>query len=131
MKKDIVIPAIKNVTVVVKPPAKGGLWSVHLANANTFPLSNILVATRGYSQKSAEPEETSVLRHFFDELEANSSRQIELIDPQVFHLFNEYAVTYYINQEICFKKFIFVPGSITDGNLVFNPVLNTRVVSHS
>ncbi len=131
MRKDIVIPEIKNVTVVVKPPEQRGHWHVHLVNTNNFPIENVLVATKGYSKKSADREETSVLRHFFEQLGPGRSLQIELIDPQVFHLFNEYAVTYYVDKEIYYKKFIFVPGSITIDNLIFNPVLQANVVTHA
>jgi hypothetical protein len=129
MIEDINIPEIKNVTVVIKPEDK--LWSVHLINANSFPIENILVAAKGYGKKEPEREETGTLRHFYDKLDENASLQIELIDPKVFHLFNEYGVTYYIHDEIYFKKFVFVPDSITEENLMDNEILGTSAVTHS
>jgi len=131
MKVDINIPEIKNVTVVVKPEGGGEYWSVHLVNSNSFILKDILVASKGYSQKTPGREETSVIRQFFETLEANTSMQIELIDPEVFHLFNEYGVTYYINKEIYFKKFVFIPDSIHVGNLSHNKIMDADVVVHS
>ena len=131
MKQDINIPEIKNVTVVVKPEDEGDQWSVHLVNSNAFALENILVASKGYSQKAPGREETSVIRQYFEALEANTSMQIELIDPEVFHLFNEYGITYYIGKEIYFKKFVFVPDSITTDNLNNNEIMGTKVVTHS
>jgi hypothetical protein len=131
MKQDINIPEIKNVTVVVKPEDGGDHWSVHLVNGNSFVLKDILVASKGYSQKAPGSEETSIIRQFFEKLEANSSRQIELIDPEVFHLFNEYGVTYYVDKEIYFKKFVFVPDSITKENLIVNVIIGSKVVTHS
>ncbi len=131
MKKDIHLPEIVNVTVAIQPGEDGEHWRVHLVNGNEFLIKNILVASKGYGKKEPDREETSVIRQFFDELPAKSSLQIELIDSQVFHLFNEYGVTYYINDEIHFKKFVFVPDSILRDNLIFNEILSTEVVTHS
>ena len=102
MNKDIPKPEVKNVTVVVKPGSKDEHWSVHLINSNPFAIKNILVASEGYGKKEPNREKTSIIRQFFEKLEGESSLEIELIDPKVFHLFNEYGVTYYINSEIYF-----------------------------
>ena len=131
MNKDIPDHQVVNVTVVVKPEKEGGHWSVHLVNTNDFAIKNILVASIGYAEKSPSQEKTSTLRQFFDEVKANSFIQIELIDPEVFHLFNEYGVTYYINNEIYFKKFVFVPDSILPANLRYNEVMETEVIEHA
>jgi hypothetical protein len=131
MNKDIPDIEVKNVTVVVKPEKEGEHWSVHLVNANDFPIKDILVASTGYAEKSSNQEKTSTIRQFFDELAGKDSVQIELIDPQVFHLFNEYGVTYYIDKEIYFKKYVFVPDSIVRDNLRHNQVMDTEVVEHS
>jgi hypothetical protein len=131
MKKDIPTPEVKNVTVVIKPEDTGEHWTVHLVNSNEFSLRNILVASEGYGKKEPNRQKTSTLRQFFEVLEARSSLQIELIDPKVFHLFNEYGVTYYIDDEIYFKKFVFVPDSILEENLIFNTILDSKVVTHS
>jgi len=131
MKKDIPTPEVKNVTVVIKPEDEGEHWTVHLVNSNNFPIHNILIASEGYGKKEPNRQETSTLRQFFEILEAQSSLQIELIDPKVFHLFNEYGVTYYFENEIYFKKFVFVPDSILDENLIFNSILDSKVVTHS
>ena len=131
MKKDIPTPKVKNVTVVIKPEEEGEHWTVHLVNSNEFSLHNILVASEGYGKKEPNREETSIIRQFFEVLEAKSALQIELIDPKVFHLFNEYGVTYYIDDEIYFKKFVFVPDSILEENLIFNALLDSKVITHS
>ena len=131
MKKDIPALEVKNVTVVIKPEDTGEHWTVHLVNTNDFSLHNILVASEGYGKKEPNRQETSTLRQFFEVLEAQSSLQIELIDPEVFHLFNEYGVTYYLGNEIYFKKYVFVPDSILKENLIFNAILESKVVTHS
>ena len=131
MNKDIQKPVVKNVTVVIKPGEINEHWSVHLINFNSFPIENILIASEGYGKKEPNREKTSVIRQYFEELSGESSIQIELIDPKVFHLFNEYGVTYYIDGEIYFKKFVFVPDSILSENLINNTILGDKVVTHS
>lgn len=131
MNKDIPVNEVKNVTVVVKPGGEGEHWSVHLVNNNDYSIANVLVASTGYAEKGPDRQETSTLRQFFDDVNPSSAIQIELIDPKVFHLFNEYGVTYYIEREIYFKKFVFVPDSIIKENLRHNVVLNAEVVEHS
>lgn len=131
MNKDIPKPEVKNVTVVIKPGPEHEHWSVHLVNSNSFPIKNILVASEGYGKKEPNREKTSIIRQFFEQLSEESSLQIELIDPKVFHLFNEYGITYYIDNEIYFKKFVFVPDSILTENLIYNTILEEKVVTHS
>lgn len=131
MNKDLPDLEVTNVTVVIKPEGKDQHWSVHLVNDNDFAINNILVASKGYSDKTKSDEQTSVLRHFIEELAARSAAQIELIDPAVFHMFNEYGVSYYIDKDIYFKKFVFVPDSILEDNLTHNAIMASRVIEHS
>ena len=133
MRKDIHVPQPENVYVVVKYEIIDGSpnWSVHLLNENTFAIKNILMVSRGYGKTNGKEEETSVLRQFFEELGPKSSVQIELIQPEVLHLFNEYALTYYIDSLIYDKKCIFVPDSITINNLVRINLLDAKGVLHS
>lgn len=131
MNKDLPENEVKNVTVVIKPGNKDEHWSVHLINGNDFTIKNILVASQGYAEMSDNREMTSTIRQFFEELGPMSTTQIELIDPAVFHLFNEYGVTYYIDKEIYFKKFVFVPDSIIRENLQYSPIMMAEVIEHS
>lgn len=131
MNKDIPKHVVKNVTIVITPEKKNAYWSVHIINTNEFPITSVLVASTGYSEKGPDRERTSTIRHSITEVAANSSVHVELIDPKVFHLFNEYGVTYYIGKDLYFKKFLFVPDSIVKGNLSYNAILDAEVVEHS
>jgi hypothetical protein len=131
MRKDITIPEVKKVSVVIKPEQQGEHWSVHLVNDNEKALTNILVVSSGYIKKEEIDEKTSTLRHFLDDLQAHSSKQVELIDPKVFHLYNEFEITYYLDEQLYFKKFVFYPDSIHLKNLNHNDILGTGVVVHS
>ena len=133
MKKDIPNLKAENVSIVVKFEQLDGqeFWSVHLLNENSFAINDILIVSKGYGKSAGKEEVTSTLRQFQDKLEGNSSMQIELIQPEVFHLFNEYLLTYYVDGHIYDKKCIFVPDSITKENLVNIRLLQAKGILHS
>jgi len=56
---------------------------------------------------------------------------IEPIDAKVLHLNNEYWVSYYIGPQIYDKRFVFVPDTICEENLVFIQELEKEGVLHS
>lgn len=133
MKKDIEIPQVENVTLAVVKEGLPGLeeWKVYLINYNDFPIDNTLVASQGYGEKQGEKQKTTVLRHFLETVPAKGHAVIEPIDPAVFHLNNEYWVSYYIGSQIYDKRFVFVPDTICDENLIFIKELEREGVLHS
>ncbi|MBX2944273.1 MAG: hypothetical protein KF725_00455 [Cyclobacteriaceae bacterium] len=131
---DIEIPEVKNVSVAItckQQPGETAEWSVYLINKNPFPIENTLVASKGYGEKDGQEQQTSVLRHFIETVPAHSAALVEPIDPAVFHLDNEYWVSYYIGTTIFDKRFVFVPDSIREENLIFIKELNAEGVLHS
>ncbi|GIV37164.1 MAG: hypothetical protein KatS3mg032_1543 [Cyclobacteriaceae bacterium] len=134
MMRDIEIPQVKNVTIAVvrrQSPGEADEWQVFLINNNSVPLQNALVASKGYGLKDGEEQRTSILRHFFSEVPARGTVHIEPIDPAVFHLNNEYWVSYYIGSTIFDKRFVFVPDSICEANLRYIEELNMEGILHS
>jgi hypothetical protein len=134
MIKDIEIPEVKNVTLAVarsKDILGKDEWRVYLINNNEHPLDNTLVASQGYGEKNGEKQTTSVLRHFLETVPPHSSALIEPIDPAVFHLNNEYWVSYYIGSQIFDKRFVFVPDTICEENISFIKELEMEGILHS
>lgn len=134
MKKDINIPEVKNVTFAIvrkKNEADEYIWEVHLINNNDVLLKNILIMSKGYGEMNGEKIETSTLRHFFDEVAANNALLIEPIDPKLFILNNEYGLTYYVNNEIFYKKFTFTPAAMDEIHLTKINVLEAEGILHS
>ena len=133
MIKDIQVPEVKNVKLAVAREGIKGLeeWKVYLINKNEFPIENTLVASKGYGEKEGEKQKTSILRHFLETVPANGSTVIEPIDSSVFHLNNEYWVSYYIGSQIYDKRFLFVPDTICDKNVIFIKELEMEGVLHS
>ncbi len=134
MKKDILKPEVKNVTVaIIKKTNELNVneWSVYLINQNDYDLENTLVSSTGYGQTNDEIQKTSTLRHFLQTVSANSVALIEPIQEEVFHLNNEYWVSYYAESKVFDKKFIFLPESIKEENLTYIKELDTKGILHS
>ncbi len=134
MIKDIHVPVVKKVTLAVvceKNVLLQQEWRVYLINSNEVPIENTIVSSTGYGEKNGEQQKTSTLRHFLQTVPAYSSALVEPINSDVFHLNNEYWVSYYIGQQLFDKRFVFVPDTIREENLSFIKELEREGVLHS
>lgn len=138
MKQDISFDPVEGVSVAVIPDAEAQtpegqpIWQVYLLNHNAFPLSNVIVNANGYGQQEdGEKVRTSTLRYLFEEVPPRTAVPIEIIDPALFHLNNQYWVSYYRGSQIFDKKFIFVPDSIVADNFTHIALLDQMGVLHS
>jgi hypothetical protein len=127
MKKDIPENKVENVAIAVvlesaDPVSKE--WGVYLINMKRSSLQTVLVSSRGYGVKDGIEVKTSVLRHSIGDIGGHNYAKIEVIDEQVFGLTNEYLLSYYIDGQIFDKKYIFLPESIVETNMIRIPVLN-------
>jgi len=134
MKKDIDFIPVRNVQLAVvkeENVSNGMLWKVHILNKNNVAITNVLIASKGYGEKDGEKQSTSILRHYIEIIGPEDSAVIEPIDSNLFHLFNEYWVSYYIDDQIYDKKFIFVPGSISEQNMTYIDMIQNDGVLHA
>jgi hypothetical protein len=134
MKKDINFLPVEGVQVAIaRQENELGQydWRVYILNQNDAPITNVFVTSKGYGQKDDEEQKTSTLRHFFAEIKPDGHEIVETIMPDVFHLNNEYWVSYFIGDQIFDKKFIFVPDSIIEENLVTVPLLGLEGILHT
>jgi len=99
-------------------------WTVYLINLKNEPITNVLISAKGYGEKDGRIVKTSVLRHFLGDIAPQAFAGVEAIDTEVFGLTNEYWLSYYIGGTIYDKKFIFLPESIVDENLMKIPLVN-------
>lgn len=134
MKKDIEFPIVEGVKITIARTINENQeaeWDVYLINRLKIPLNNVFVTSRGYGfNKDGSPVKTSQLRHFYKDVTAEQIIKIEIITPEVFHLNNEYWVSYFIDNQVFDKKFIFVPDSIREENLIFIDQLNLEGILH-
>lgn len=128
MRKDINFSPVKDVHVVVGKDGEG--WKVFLINRTRDKLENVMVTSRGYGETKAEKQQTSTLRHLIPFIEPGEYALIEPIDESIFHLNNEYWVSYFIDGQVYDKKFIFVPDSILEENLIFIEELEMKGILH-
>jgi len=134
MKKDIDFIPVQNVQLAIvkeKNVSNDMLWKVHILNNNNVAITNVLIASKGYGEKDGEKQSTSILRHYIETIGPEEGALIEPIDPNLFHLFNEYWVSYYIDDQIYDKKFIFVPGSISEQNMKYIDMVQNDGVLHA
>lgn len=115
MKSDLKIPKVTGVEMAaVKRADDEELWDIYIINRNGFALNNVLISSRGYGKKNDEEQQTSVLRHMIVELDARTYTKVEPIQKEVFHLTNQYWVSYYANGNVYDKKYIFLPDTIQE-----------------
>jgi len=127
MKVDLPNNIVEDVAIAIvlmneTPEVKN--WTVYVINLKNEVINNVLITSKGYGEKDGKQVRTSLLRHFIGNLAAKSFAGVEAIDTQVFGLTNEYWLSYYIDKEIFDKKFIFLPESIVEGNMIRIPILN-------
>jgi len=127
MKKDLpenIVEDIYMAVVLENESPTERHWNVYLINQKEEDIKNVLISSKGYGTKDDREVKTSVLRHFIGDVSAKAIALIEAIDEQVFGLTNEYLLSYYIDETIYDKKFIFLPESIVDTNLIRIPLVN-------
>ncbi|ALL06550.1 hypothetical protein AQ505_14210 [Pedobacter sp. PACM 27299] len=127
MKKDLPENIVEDIAVAVvltseSPEFKN--WTVYLINLKNEVLENVMISSKGYGEKDGRKVQTSVLRHSLGNVMPQSFAGVEAIAPEVLGLTNEYWLSYYINNVIYDKKFIFLPESIVDENLIRIPLVN-------
>jgi hypothetical protein len=133
MKSDIPFYPVEGIQIAIarkKNELEQFEWFVYLLNKNDYPIYDVLVTSKGYGEKEGEEQKTSTLRHMIGYIGPNSNSLIEPIDPALFHLFNQFWVSYYVADQIYDKKFIFVPESITDENIIPISDLDMEGVLH-
>lgn len=132
MKKDIEFPSVKDVSVAVIPK-NGDLkspWKVYLINTGEVAIQKIMITSTGFGKQKGEDQKTSTLRYSFDELKANKYKAIELIDPAVFHLNNEYWISFWVGNQLYDKRYLFVPDSLNEQHFTTIPLIDEKGILH-
>jgi hypothetical protein len=133
MREDLLGPKVENVAIVVakqKGEDNEDIYNVYLLNLREDIMEGIIITSRGYGENhnTGEKIKTSTLRHCLEILLPNEAAKIEPIMEEVFPLANEYWVSFWVNDVMYDKKFVFVPDSITNDNMIDIPQLGTKGV---
>jgi hypothetical protein len=100
------------------------VWNVYAINYTQHQMHGVLVSSKGYGIIDGEEKKTSALRHFLDEIPALSYVKIEPIQAELFLISNEYWMSYYIQDKIYERKYVFAPNSIIEEKLETVSLLN-------
>lgn len=133
MREELLGPKVENVAVsVVQEMGEEGLpiYNVYLLNLRDDIMEGIIITSKGYGThlETGEKIQTSTLRHCLEILLPNEAAKIEPIMEDVFALANEYWVSFWVNDVMYDKKFVFVSGTITEENLREIPILGAKGV---
>lgn len=116
MKSDILIPKVENVFLAAvqewSDDFNDNVWYVYLINDSDYDLDNVMLVSKAFGTIDGEMKKTSLLRHAFVKVPAVSVQKVEFIDQSVLQLNNEFMLTYFIENSLYDKKFIFLKNSI-------------------
>ena len=134
MRKDIEIPKVKNIAVAVveelNQEKTHTVYNVYLINLSDSIIENVMVTAKGYGENkiTGQKIKTSILRHNLNLLIPNQFKKIEPIMENVFGINNEYWVSFFINDKMFDKKFVFLAETIKQSNFINVPIINKKGV---
>ena len=126
MKKDIEIPEVKGVYIaVVKERNKihnTDDWNAYIVNDKDIDLDIVLIVTHGYT----ESQTTATFRKKLDRLPKKSYAKIELMDPSVFALDNTFKVSFFEENQLYDKIYVFKRNTINERAMRPIPLMKTK-----
>ncbi|WP_339650441.1 hypothetical protein [uncultured Maribacter sp.] len=124
MKKDIEIPVVKDVYVaIIREWNEEFLdkdWNAYIINSRVNPIELTMIVSKGYEGD----RKTSIMRHAIGKVEGKSYKKIEVVQEDVLALNNEFYVTYYADNKLYEKRFLFEQNSVKESDLVSIPIMD-------
>ena len=133
MREELKGPKVENVKMVIvhEVQEEGGIQHyVYLLNLRDDIMEGIIITSKGYGTnvETGESIKTSTLRHSLEILLPDEAAKIEPIMEEVFGLSNEYWVSFWVNEVMYDKKFIFLPETINENNYAPIPKMGGKGV---
>lgn len=123
MKKDIVVPKVEDVYVAAVKEYneihRTEDWNIYIINNKSVALEMILIVSTGYSSDKI----TSTMRHKLEALPPKSYAKVELIMENLLSLKNEFLVTFFQDNKMYDKSFVFEPNTINNLSLKKLPLI--------
>lgn len=121
MREELMGPKVENVKMVIVPETNEEnaiQHYVYLLSLRDDIMEGIIITSKGYGENvtTGETVKTSMLRHSLEVLLPNEAAKIEPIMEEVFGLTNEYWVSFWADDVMYDKKFIFLPETISEKN---------------
>lgn len=128
MKKDIKIPEVKDVHVAVvqeqHPEYKTQDWNAYIINNTDKDLETVLIVSQGYNDKKMTPP----MRHTLTLLPARSYAKIEYLQEKVLELNNTFKVTFFEDNQMYDKSYLFRKNTINTKALQTVPLMQLKGV---
>ena len=126
MKKDLQIPLVSGVEIAMvyeyNELYKTDDWNVYIINNNNFDMEMIVIVSQGFSKT----KKSTLLRKKLDNLPANSFAKVEFVQPELFVLNNRFQVSFFENNQLKDKTFLFKQNTIKESNLRMIPEIKKR-----
>ncbi len=126
MKKDIKIPKVTDVHIVLlheyNPDFEAKEWNAYILNNKNTPIELVFVVSKGYDGDI----KTATIRHSMEGLSAKSFEKLEFVQDDVLKLNNEFFLTFYAEDTLFEKRFIFEKESVQESNMTILPLLNKK-----
>ena len=126
MKADIKVPEVKDVYVAVLQEYnnvyKTNDWKAYIINDKDVALEMLLIVSRGYSQD----KETSTMRQKLENLPPKSYAKIEMVHEDVLALNNEFKVTFFEDNKLFDKTYLFRKNTINEKAMQPIPLMNKK-----
>jgi hypothetical protein len=128
LKKDIQIPEVNDVYVAVvkeyNETYKTEDWNAYIINDKDIDLEMVIIVTNGYN----ETKITSTFRKKLDILPKKSYAKIELIQEELFALNNQFKVSFFEENKMFDKTYLFRKNTINVKALHSIPLIEARGV---
>jgi hypothetical protein len=132
MKDELKGPKVEKVSVAIVEMMVENEKSyyAYLLNLREDIMEGIIISSTGYGEntKTGDRIKTSTLRHSIEVLLPNEAARIEPIMPEVFGLSNEYWVSFWVNEVMYDKRFVFPAESISEKNMQMIEILGQKGV---
>ena len=126
MKKDFQIPLVSGVEIAMvyeyNELYKTDDWNVYIINNNNVDMEMIVIVSQGFSKT----KKSTLLRKKLDTLPANSFAKVEFVQPELFVLNNRFQVSFFENNQLKDKTFLFKQNTIKEGSLRMIPEIKKR-----
>ena len=126
MKKDIKIPSAQGVYMAIiydyNKVFKTNDWNVYLINDKDVAIEMVLIVSHGFDQDI----KSSTMRHKLESLPAKSGAKIELMQDEVLKLNNEFKLSFFAENTLYEKTFLFKKNTIKESALRTIKILDNK-----
>jgi hypothetical protein len=131
MREELLGPKVENVGIAIVEETNElgeNVFYAYLLNLRDDIMEGIIVTSTGYGENATTGEKvkTSTLRHSLEVLLPNEAAKIEPIMEEVFGLANEFWVSFWVNEIMYDKKFVFLPETISTEKMKVLPILGQK-----